>query len=330
MRLAASKTVPLLLLAALVALVPAVAAADPPRPLVFAPQWMPQAQFAGYYVAQDTGIYARRGLEVTILPGGPDHPPSRALAEGRADVASLWLTTAMRLRDQGTPLVNVAQLFGRSSLVLVAKKASGIRAPADLRGRKVGVWDGDFLLLPLEFFRRYDVAPQLVTLGSTVNLLLRGGVDATIATWFNEYHTILNAGVEPHELTTFFFHEHGLNFPEDGLYCLEDTVRRDPERIADFVQASLEGWQRAFVDPEAAVRAVMARMLEAHVGTNVAHQRWMLARVQDLMKPSEPTAPTWGLRRVDYDGAAEALLQSGAIGEAERYERFYRPVLIPK
>ncbi len=67
------------------------------------------------------------------------------------------------------------------------------------------------------------VSPQ----ATSGELFLRIGVDAACAMWYNEYHTILNFGVNPEDLTPFFFHEHGLNFPEDGIYVMEKTLQRD-------------------------------------------------------------------------------------------------------
>ena len=55
----------------------------------FIPQWQPQAQFAGYYVAYEKGFYRERGLDVKILRGGPERPPSEMLAQGRADFGTM-------------------------------------------------------------------------------------------------------------------------------------------------------------------------------------------------------------------------------------------------
>jgi NitT/TauT family transport system substrate-binding protein len=331
MRTGASFSWLVVLLAALIPLAHGVQAepAAPLRPLRFAPHWTPQAQFAGYYMALERGFYRDRGLEVTILNVGTNRSSSRLLADGAADVASLWLTTAIQQRDRGVPLVNVAQLLERSSLMLVAKKSSGIREPRDLDGRKVGVWEGDLLPQPLEFFRRHGVHPDLVPLGSTVNLFLRDGVDATVALWSDDYHTILNSGVDPGELTTFFFQDHDLNLPEEGLYCREDDLDRDASPCRDFVAASLAGWQEAFAHPEEAVALVMEQMLLAHVGTNAAHQRWMLDRVRDLMQPSRPSATAGVLRREDYRRAGEALRDGGSIAAIPDFERFHRPLVSP-
>ncbi|MDD5630140.1 MAG: ABC transporter substrate-binding protein, partial [Elusimicrobia bacterium] len=72
------------------------AAAPAPRTAVYVPLWSPQAQFAGYYMAEAKGFYRKRGLEVTILRGGPDMPPGAWLRGRRADFGTLWLSEAIR------------------------------------------------------------------------------------------------------------------------------------------------------------------------------------------------------------------------------------------
>jgi hypothetical protein len=64
--------------------------------------------------------------------------------------------------------------------------------------------------------------------------------------WYNEYHSIINAGINPDELTTFFFFDYGLNFPKAGLYTLETTLNGDSAKIHAFVRASIECWNYAF------------------------------------------------------------------------------------
>ncbi|MDD2736530.1 MAG: ABC transporter substrate-binding protein [Desulfuromonadaceae bacterium] len=70
------------------------------------PLWSPQAQFAGYYVALDKGIYVRNGIDLTILTGGPGHSSAQALRSGKADFAVLWLSTALQQYSGGNRVVN--------------------------------------------------------------------------------------------------------------------------------------------------------------------------------------------------------------------------------
>ena len=58
-------------------------------------KWVTQAQFAGYYVAADKGFYEEEGLDVEILPGGPDVAPVQVLAGGGADVMVDWMPSAL-------------------------------------------------------------------------------------------------------------------------------------------------------------------------------------------------------------------------------------------
>src|SRR5712671_5888152 len=103
-------------------------------------KWVTQAQFAGYYVAKDKGFYKELGLDVTVKPGGPDVNPSQVIAGGGADVIVDWMPSALATREKGVPLINIAQVFQRSGMMLTCRVDSGIKAPTDFKGRKLGVW----------------------------------------------------------------------------------------------------------------------------------------------------------------------------------------------
>jgi len=289
----------------------------------FLPQWLPQAQFAGYYVAHDLGFYRREGLEVIILRGGPGKEVTESLAQGLTHFGTLFLTSGIAARARGQRLVNVAQIMQRSGLMLVARKESGILSPKDLQGKKVGLWRGEFQIRPQAFFRKYQLSVRTVPQAGNMNLFLQGGVDAASAMWYNEYHQLLNAGLNPEELTTFFLADHGFNFPEDGLYCLESTYAQNPSRCRRFVQASLAGWRFAFEHPEEALDIVMKYVDEAHVPTNRVHQRWMLDRMKDLIMPPNSAVPLGHLPESAYAVVADELLKSGFIKSIPDYRQFY-------
>ncbi len=310
------------LLFSLFSLLPAAPAQPSATPVRFVPQWIPQAQFAGYFMAVEKGYYSEQGIDITLLRGGPDAPPGTLLSGGEATFATMMLSQALEKRAQGVPVVNIAQITQRSALMIVARRNSGITSPRDLDKKKISIWQ-DYRAQPLALFRKLEITPTVVPQNSTLNLFLRGGVDAASVMWYNEYHLILNAGIDVNDLTVMFYNEYGLNFPEDGIYCLRGTLDADRDLCCRFVQASVKGWNYAFDHMGEALEVVMRRAEEAHTGTNYAHQRWMLARMKDLIHPAGGTHPLGYLDPGDYATAAEELKRCGIIQTIPPLEEFH-------
>jgi len=207
--------------------------------------------------------------------------------------------------------------------MLIAKKSRHITKPQDMDGKKVSLWGDEFQVQPKAFFRKYDLNVQIVPQSFSVNLFLRDGVDVASAMWYNEYHTIINSGLNPDELTTFFFHDHGLNFPEDGIYTLEETFKRDPSLSRAFVRATIEGWGYAFSRPEEALDIVLRHIEQAKIPANRTHQKWMLNRMKDLTALSEPPGSIGMLQPTDCQRVSHVLKESGLIDVTPDYESFF-------
>ena len=293
----------------------------------FIPQWVPQAQFAGYYVALELGFYKKHGIDLTIIPGGPNNAPSDLLKDNRAQFGTMWLSSGIQMRAQGIRVVNIAQILQRSALMLVAKKSSGIKTPQDMDGKKVGLWGPVFQIQPKAFFRKYNLDVKTIRQSYSVNLFLRDGVDVASAMWYNEYHTILNCGLDPSELTTFFFYDHALNFPEDGIYILEENLQKDPDLSRAFVKASIEGWRHAFSNPDEALTIIMRHLHEAHIPVTRVHQKWMLERMRDLILPKGSGIPMGRLLFEDYLRVAKGLKENALIKDIPVFSCFYRECL---
>lgn len=298
----------------------------PTRQVKVLPYWVPTAQFAGYYMADEMGIFEKYGIKATIIDFEPFVTSTDLIKEGKVDFAPLWLVNAIELRASGADIVNIAQPSTRSSLMLITKKKSGINKLDDMNGKRAGIWSG-FELQPQALFGKYKLDVKIIPIGSTNNLFLMDGVDITIANWFDEYHSILNSGLNPDEINTFFFADYGLNFLEDGIYCLSSTLKNDPELCANFVKATFEGWIAAFNNPDKAIDIVIKHAGNAKIPVNRVHQKWILDRYRDLYLKEGVSPFNTKLSQEDYQSIGNILKESGLINELPNFNDFYKPVL---
>jgi NitT/TauT family transport system substrate-binding protein len=259
-------------------------------------KWVTQAQFAGYYVAQEKGYYKDAGLEVTIKPGGPDIAPEQVIAGGGADVIVDWMPAALASREKGNKLVNIAQTFKHSGLMLTCRKETGIKSPADLKGKTLGVWffgnEYPFLAWMGKLGLKTDADVKVLKQGFNVDPLLQKQADCISTMTYNEYHQILEAGVKPEDLVVFKYEDQGVATLEDGLYVEEDKLK-DPAFVATmakFVKASMKGWNDLAKDPKGAVAAVLKN--DASGSQTEAHQTTMVDEVSKLVDGSDGTLDT--------------------------------------
>jgi NitT/TauT family transport system substrate-binding protein len=281
----------IILTAALIISLSGVARATEPVTLQL--KWVAQAQFAGYYVAAAKGYYKAAGLDVTIKPGGPDVNPSQVIAGGGADVVVDWMPSALAAREKGVPLVNIAQVFQRSGMELTCRKDSGIKAPADFKGKTLGVWfsgnEYPFLAWMSKLGLKTDGSPGGVTVlkqGFNVDPLLQKQAACISTMTYNEYWQLIEAGMKPEQLIVFKYADEGVATLEDGLYATEATLKDTgkAERLTRFVKASMLGWQYAVSHQDEAVKIVLEN--DTAGAQTPAHQKRMMSEIAKLVEPA--------------------------------------------
>jgi NitT/TauT family transport system substrate-binding protein len=277
-------------------------------------KWVTQAQFAGYYVAAAKGYYKDEGLNVEILPGGPDAAPEQVIAGGGADVIVDWMPSALAAREKGLPLVNIAQPFKHSGLMLTCLKETGIKEPKDFADKTLGVWfygnEYPFLAWMSSLGLKTDGSAGGVTVlkqGFNVDPLLQKQAACISTMTYNEYYQIIEAGVSADDLITFKYEDMGVATLEDGLYVLEDSLK-DPAfaaKMEKFVRASMKGWKDAEANPDEAAGIV----LEADTtgAQTEGHQKTMMAEIAKLTAGS-----TGALDEADYKRTVATLLAGGS------------------
>lgn len=304
------KTLGLMTLAAMLAATAAQAADKVTLQL----KWVTQAQFAGYYVAKDKGFYKEEDLDVDIKPGGPDIAPAQVIAGGGADVVVDWMPSALATREKGVPLVNIAQPFKHSGLMLTCWKDSGITKPEDFKGKTIGVWfygnEYPFLTWMGKLGIKTTGGADGITVlkqGFNVDPLLQKQAQCISTMTYNEYHQILEAGVKEDQLITFKYEDQGVSTLEDGLYALEDKLK-DPAfkaKMVKFVRASMKGWKYAEAHPDEAAGIVLEN--DASGAQTEGHQKTMMAEVAKLTAGSNGA-----LDPADYDRTVATLLAGGS------------------
>lgn len=228
-------------------------------------KWVPQAQFAGYYVAKEKGFYKDHGVDVTIKPGGTDISPVQVIAGHSADVIVDWMPDALAARESGVPLVNVAQIYNRSGMMLTCKKSSGIKTPSDLKGKTLGVWYGGNEYPFFNWMAKLHLTPgkdiHVLKQGFNVDPLLNGQADCISAMNYNEYWQLIDAGMKKDQLISFPYEDEGVSTLEDGLYVLSPNLK-DPAfvaKMAKFLAGTFEGWNYAVKHPKEAAKIVVAQ-----------------------------------------------------------------------
>lgn len=179
-------------------------------------KWVTQAQFAGYYVALDKGFYGEEDLNVTIKPGGPDIAPTQVLAGGGADVTVDWMPSALAAREKGLPMVNIAQPFKTSGMMLTCRKDTGVATTADFPGKTLGVWffgnEFPFLSWMSQLGLSTDGGDDGVTVlkqGFNVDPILQGQAACVSTMTYNEYWQIIDAGLSEDDIVVFKYEEIG-------------------------------------------------------------------------------------------------------------------------
>jgi NitT/TauT family transport system substrate-binding protein len=265
------------------------------------------------------GFYEQEKLDVAIRSGGPDLASEKVVADGGAEFGIDWLPSLLAARDQGMPLVNIAQVFAHSGMRMIAFKASGIKGVKDLRGRRVGVWLGgnEFELFAtldkygLDRDRDLTLVPQPFDMGQ----FLQKEVDAAAAMTYNEYKQVLDAGVKPANLVVIDFNREGTAMLQDGLFVREDWLREPANRqiAVRFLRASLRGWAACRRAPSDCVEIV----LKENPALDRGHQAWMMAEVIKLIwGPPAPASPLGRMDPAAFARTAEIALRFGVVQKA--------------
>ncbi len=271
-----------------------------PVAVEFQLQWVPQAQFAGYFAAKDLGFYEEAGLDVTLLDGGPDIAPQQVVADPSGpEFGEAWVPKVLVAREEGADLVNIAQVFQRSGTVEVSFADSGIESPEDWAGKKIGAWGFGNEFEVVAAARQAGLEPgvdfEQVTQNFDMVAFLNGDIDAAEAMTYNELAQVLESEnpdtgelYQLEDLNIIDFNEVGTAMLQDHIMARESWLADETNGVSNeqiatcFLRASFEGWMHCRDNPDECVEIV----LDQGTILGEGHQHWMMNEINALIWPS--------------------------------------------
>lgn len=245
---------------ALLVAAPAVGAETAPTPVRAQLKWYDQAQFAGWYAAEDLGYFGDRGVDVTTRTTGPRENPVSALVDGTADVAVASLAQASALSSPERRFVNIAQVFQRGDTELICVARAGLVSASDLGSARIAASDDRQDLVRAMYAALFPggAEPTFVDLGTDIESLTSRRADCIAGSSFNEYWLAQDAGLRTFVVTPA---ELGVVDVEDGLY-VEESRLSDPafrRSMGALFLGLQDGWEFARSHPSSAVELVLQR-----------------------------------------------------------------------
>lgn len=222
--------------------------------------WLHQTEHAGFYLAQDKGLYRKEGLEVRIEEGGREVQGIQAVLDGKEDFAVDSADQVLLARSKGQDVVSIGVVFRRSPIVLFAKQSSGIKSPRDFIGKTVGRKPGD----------AQDTAylVMLEKLGVDRKRIKEVEIQYDLTPFYKDEVHVWNGFVidEPiaaqlagYPVNIIHPDDYGVHVYADVIVTKGQTLRTRPELVEKFLRASLKGWEYAVMYPDEAVAATLAR-----------------------------------------------------------------------
>ena len=285
---------------------------------MFTPQWTPQAQFAGYYVALEKGFYKEAGIEVDIVHPTSTYSAMTRIRKGESQATTLQLCQAMEIVESGIPMVNILQTSMNNAMVIVSRREMN---PLKQKGARVGIWSVGFGHLAICMSKKEGLDYEWIRFASNLNLFVAGAIDATLAMSYNEYYQLVQTGLPLTENSVYRFCDHGYNVQEDGVYMTAEYYKTHRDEARRFANASRKGWEWAAEHTEETLEIVMDYVKKNHIATNRILQKLMLDEVLRLQIDKQSGKREFRLRPDMVKLASDLMVENLMLDKEITYEQ---------
>ncbi|HET7145181.1 MAG TPA: ABC transporter substrate-binding protein [Anaerolineales bacterium] len=211
--------------------------------------WFHQAEFAGFYAAEQQGYFAEEGLQVSFLEGGPEVDFIAPVVNSTAQFGVAQPADLILARAAGKPVRSIAVIYRRSPIVFFSHADLGITRPQDFVGKKIRS------AITLDQTLRATMARAGIRPDQYEVVYLPGDVSLfasrEVPIWVGFINIIaLDVQRDGYKINIIYPDDYGIHFYGDVLITTDDLIAQDPDLVQRFTRAALKGWTFAVENPD--------------------------------------------------------------------------------
>lgn len=221
--------------------------------------WFHGVEYSGFYSAVEKGYYANENIEVTLKPGGPDINPIDEVQNGNAQFAIVSGDSLIIAKTNQQNLVAVATIFRNNPLAITSLGKDNIKKPEDLVGKTVGTYSkdlNDYFDLPFQAFisrtklDRNSMKFVVIEDFQGANEIKAGHMDAMSSMFATDQVVMTRQAGD--DINLIYYKDYGVDLYINPIVVTEEYKQSNPDLLARFIKATLQGYQYAIENPEEA------------------------------------------------------------------------------
>ncbi|MCA0963928.1 ABC transporter substrate-binding protein [Salipiger bermudensis] len=242
--------------------------------------WLHSVQFGGSYIAQDKGYWSDNGLEVSLLPGGPNAPVEPPVVAGTALVGISAADYTAAAVNQGAPFKIIGVAMQKNPFAIASLAENPVNSPADLVGKKIGMALANMPVLEaLCAINDVDIdAIEVVPTQYDPAPLVQGQVDCLLC-WATDLPVAME--IQGIDNVTMLLADHGYAVHSQTYIATEDSLANRRDELVALMKGEVMGWQDYKADPAAAAALTVEMFPDA--GLDPETQRLQAERQVPLM-----------------------------------------------
>ncbi|MEO1789845.1 MAG: ABC transporter substrate-binding protein [Pseudomonadota bacterium] len=254
--------------------------ADAQTPVTLQLSWLHSSQFAGSYIAKDRGWWSEAGLDVSLLPGGPNAPVEPPVVSGTALVGISAADFTAAAVEEGAPFRILGVAMQKNPFVVASLPANPVNAPADLVGKRIGMALANTpVLQALCTLNGVDIdGIEIVPTQYSAQPLMAGEVDCLLC-WETDLPVAM--AMQDVESLTMLMADYGYAVHSQTYIATEDSLANRRDELVALMAGEVRGWEAYRADTDAAAELTLAAYPDA--GLDLETQKLQAARQVPLM-----------------------------------------------